>query len=184
LWRWHPHPATPKICTYENQRAIEKNWAFFLDGSDLKAIYNINDAKVIATELQDKNDEFYFVDDHTKKSGSSELKNYSIGSQLVDHEGQYYLALHKKIFYKGKRIYLGRLATFRHGDQYQADLLGPLLTHSFTSIFGKKVKHNKNLISCTYISGIEISDKHIFFSYGINDVNFGLAKMDLNTYEP
>jgi len=50
------------------------------------------------------------------------------------------------------------------------------LIHSWKSLLGAKIKHNTNLFSCTYFSGLQASKDCIRLGYGINDVGFGFSK--------
>ena len=49
------------------------------------------------------------------------------------------------------------------------------MVHSRDSVQGSGVKHNSNLLSCTYFSGLQASDSGITLGYGINDVDFGFS---------
>ena len=43
------------------------------------------------------------------------------------------------------------------------------MVHSPESLLGSAVKHNTNLYSCTYFSGLQASDSGIALGYGINE---------------
>ena len=81
---------------------------------------------------------------------------------------------HRKYVLTHKKVYLGRLCaldpihmTVTLGDSW--------LAHSHGSLLGSEVKHNTNLFSCTYFSGLQASDTGITLGYGVNDVDFGFS---------
>ena len=46
----------------------------------------------------------------------------------------------------------------------------------FAPMVGSKIKHNTNLFSCTYFSGIHTKSDLIQLGYGVNDVAFGFSR--------
>jgi hypothetical protein len=52
--------------------------------------------------------------------------------------------------------------------------------HSPESLLGDSVKHNTNLYSCTYFSGLQASDNRLSLGYGVNDVDFGFSTYSIS----
>ena len=44
-------------------------------------------------------------------------------------------------------------------------------------MLGASKKHNPNLLSCTYYSGLVANDTTALISYGINDLDFSFAEV-------
>jgi len=85
---------------------------------------------------------------------------------------------HEKRFLYNKRIYFGRLVCLSVIDKkFKITKVSPYrYIHSFRSLFGTIKKRNKNLISCSYFSGISQDiDSKIILSYGINDFSFSFG---------
>ncbi|MCB0745251.1 MAG: hypothetical protein KDC67_15185 [Ignavibacteriae bacterium] len=160
------------ICKYSERTRIEKNWAFFNINNELHVLYSLSPLTILkTTNVIDNNIVF-------KKKFSDEnqnFKNYSIGTQLLELNDKYYFIAHKKIFFRKRRLYLGRLFELTKGAHPKATAKPLMLIHSLKSLLGEKFKFNKKLISCTYFSGISKYKDKIILSYGINDLKWKLA---------
>lgn len=176
-----PYVETPKLCVYTKRQNIEKNWSFFQEDGKLFALYALENCRLIYGDLNTENDTIIFNDYKTKLGNKFELKNYTQGSQIVNYEGYKYLIGHKKIFLRGKRIYLGRMLRFNFSNRNLAlDLSKKYIFHSIGSLCGSKTKHNPNLLSCTYFSGLSLYGSKILMSYGINDIDFNFSEISHN----
>src|SRR5690606_23130044 len=103
----------------------------------------------------------------------------SIGSQVVELSDGHGLIGHRKIRLFDKRLYYGVPVKVRNIDgKYIMEISNMRLIHSYASLLGARVKHNKNLISCTYFSGLDFIGDQVILGYGINDVSFGLAMLN------
>jgi hypothetical protein len=100
--------------------------------------------------------------------------NLTIGTQLSKIGGKYCFVAHKKVYVRGKKMYLGKFCVLNFEDM----TISPgkyWLVHSLKSLFGAKIKTNTNLFSCTYFSGIQTFNETIKLGYGVNDVDFGFS---------
>ncbi len=168
----------PYKCNLPGRMKVEKNWAFFYKNNDLFAIYSINPL-VILKAIKKENYKIEFKKIKTSKTFFD--KNISIGTQLVEIDNYHYFIAHKKYYFGKKRIYLG--VPFRidiKNDTLIIEKSNKLLTHSYYSLLGSLKKLNKNLISCSYFSGIGYIDDKVIISYGINDVDFNVIEMNAN----
>jgi hypothetical protein len=50
--------------------------------------------------------------------------------------------------------------------------------HSWRAMLPQRKRYNPGLMSATYFSGITKLDGELVLGYGINDKDFGLAKVD------
>jgi len=160
------------FCDYAERSYVEKNWAFYSVNNELFALYSISPMIVLSAKKFKGNRiifEQYCVNENTQYS------NYSIGSPMVNVDGRLLFVAHKKIYCLGKRLYLGRPFTFTHIVEPELKARKVFLMHSIMALFGCVKKFNKNLISCTYFSGISYTGSEIQLSYGINDVKWGLV---------
>lgn len=162
------------FCDYAARSRVEKNWAFYVVNNELFSLYSISPIIVLRAQEFKKNriifEQCYFNE-------SSQYYNYSIGSPMVSVGSRLLFVAHKKIYCMGKRLYLGRPFTFTHVGKPELKARKIFLMHSIIALFGCTKKFNKNLISCTYFSGINYTGSGIQLSYGINDVKWGLATL-------
>ena len=158
------------LCNFNGRARIEKNWAFFKQDKELFCLYSLSPLKILKAksfkETKVEFEEFY-------ENKSSDFTNYSIGTPLVKNDDDFYFVSHRKFYYKRKRLYLGRPFKLSfNGSQPYLEKSKHLLFHSLKSVLGNKHKFNKNLISCTYFSGIQKVNDNMVLTYGINDINW------------
>lgn len=157
----------PMRCVLSDRNKVEKNWAFFNDSGELFALYSVSPL-VILKEKSRNNEEIVF---EKVFSAKSHLENYSIGSQLVKYLDEYLFLSHKKIYLFKKRAYLIRPMKLRRiNNRFEINISRGFFVFSLFSLLGKFKKFNKNLISCTYASGLFLEDNNAFIGIGINDL--------------
>lgn len=181
IWNLDKLDDPPLECQYEGRNAIEKNWAFYssrLENSSVRVLYAADTMQVLDAEfLTDKNS-VLITNRNPLNVPKKDLKGYTIASQIVSYDGAQYFMVHKKIVFRKKRLYLGRLAKIVVTDCDRKIVLSKhYLSHSFFSLFGVRKKHNKNLLSCSYFSGLDIVNNEIIVSYGINDVDCNISNL-------
>jgi len=178
IMKIYPEMGPPKKVVYGNRQEQERNWAFFSEEGEIYALYEINPLKIL--KLKNVGPDSWEMED----SYSAEIedinvsKDLAIGTQLFRAAGNYYFIAHKKLYFMGRKIYLGKLCLF----DFNNNKIHPgkyWLAHSFKSLFGSTVKHNYNLFSCTYFSGIQVSNDLVKLGYGVNDVNYGFSRHKL-----
>lgn len=162
-------------CSFSNRIRIEKNWAFFHKDNKLHVLYNLNPLtilKEVNTNTTKKEFKLEFKDSNDKTP-------YSIGTQLVlESKNNYTFIAHKKISRKGKRLYFGKTFTLDCNNSYVLKPSKYFSIHSIKSLFGSKFKFNRNLISCTYFSGLyKLNESEYLVGYGINDTDWRLKKV-------
>ena len=81
---------------------------------------------------------------------------------------------HRKLHLLRKKIYLGKCCAFNF-ENLEMEAGKFWWVHSLKSMFGSRIKHNTNLLSCTYFSGIQISGNMISLGYGVNDIGYGFS---------
>ncbi|WP_242131698.1 hypothetical protein [Aestuariivivens marinum] len=163
-----------KFCGYNERYRTEKNWAFFIDEEELYALYNLSPLTILKAI---KTDENYIEFEKCFYDKTQSLKNYSIGTQLVKVKGKFCFIAHKKLYRKRKRLYLGRICILFLKDSPKIAVKKSFLIHSWKSLFGSKFKFNKNLISCSYFSGLSLDRENIIVGYGINDVDWNIVTL-------
>jgi hypothetical protein len=173
IMKIYPKMESPKRVIYKNRQKEERNWAFFSAQGEIYALYRINPLKILKVKnISDK--EWEMEDFYYGEKDDVLLKDLTIGTQLFNSDGKYYFVAHKKFYFLRKKIYVGKLCVLdfnkkkiRSGKYW--------LVHSLKSLLGSKVKHNLNLFSCTYFSGIQVSSDSIKLGYGVNDVSYGFS---------
>jgi len=135
-------------CIYNGRSRIEKNWAFFMRDNRIYALYGLKEGIVLKSSKNrtDQGGELRF--ELTSTSVKKHFKGYTIGTQLLSLDDHCYgLIGHKKLEYRGKRIYFGRAFTFTPFEEIPIKKSSPFLIHYLKSLFGNSFKFNKNLIS-------------------------------------
>lgn len=184
LAKIYPDMDKPYLCEYLHRAGVEKNWAFFVEGDVLKAIYSLTPLVVLSVSGRDDVAHIlYFCkgsEDVVCTENESKLL-LSIGTQIVIWQGRMFLIAHVKKFFWGKRIYLGLPVIVDRGNGgYVLSLAQKKIVHSYISMLGSPVKHNKNLFSCTYFSGFQIRSSRAILGYGVNDVDYSFKDVELN----
>lgn len=182
----YPELGQPIECNYENRVNVEKNWAFYSFENYLYALYSLNPLTILRSikplsKIKQSHDLLF-----SKYYLNTESKNkLSIGTQLQEYKKNSYFIAHKKISFLGKRLYLGVPCKINLKDPHPELRVSSIyLAHSISSLWGSLNKHNKNLISCSYFSGLQIKDNMAYLGYGINDINFSLRKTNFKKLWP
>ena len=167
-----------KKCIISNRNRIEKNWSFFEQDREIGMLYAVTPICKVYSCYKEDEEAIYFT---LKKEIDTTLPEYSIGTQLQVKGSEGFLIAHKKIVLKGKRIYLG--VPLKIDFETLTVIVGSYkMIHSFRAILGSKFKFNRNLMSCTYFSGLQINFErnNAKITYGINDVAWGssIVKID------
>nr|WP_319517575.1 hypothetical protein [uncultured Martelella sp.] len=178
--RIYPHASRPIECRFDRRGAIEKNWGFFLLNDELFCLYMLNPLTILrCVDRHAEHWEFVAHPDwaplHNRK-----LPSLTIGPQPIVTDSAsgpiMHVIAHQRFVLLRKRTYLGRALGITLSGTPQITSVGPLLAHSPVSMLGSRIRHNRNLISCTYFSGLRISEGRALLSYGINDTDFNLAE--------
>lgn len=162
------------FCHYEKRSRTEKNWAFFLKNSELYALYSLSPFTIIKARNREFNKVVFEKHYSNQKLN---YKNYSIGTPLIELNKNFGFIAHRKIMIKGKLIYLGKPCKLEINNEFNLFVNRKILFHSLRSLFGNKFKFNKNLISCSYFSGISKVGEGLVIGYGINDLKWNLVKL-------
>lgn len=171
----YPEMGSPKRIVYRSRQKQERNWALFSKQGEIYALYWINPLKILI--VKNKGVGSWEMENFYCGKKQDNTKDLTIGTQLFFFNDQYYFIAHRKRYFRKRKIYLGRFCAFDFGKK----TITPgkyWLVHSLISLLGSRVKHNTNLFSCTYFSGLQIASKSIKLGYGINDVGFGFSSHD------
>lgn len=174
IMKVYPEMESPRRMLYKGRQKQERNWAFFSENDEIYALYRINPLKILKLKKADQTS--WEMEDYFCEKGTNEdvPRNLSIGTQLAGLDGRYYFVAHKKLYFLRKKIYLGKLCVFDFKNKkIRAGKFW--LIHSLKSLLGSRPKHNTNLLSCTYFSGIQASPGCIRLGYGINDLETGFS---------
>ncbi|GAL74971.1 hypothetical protein JCM19275_1010 [Nonlabens ulvanivorans] len=164
-----------KECFFNDRQRIEKNWSFFKKNNELYAIYSINPLIILKAINKKENNDLIFEKSSQK---DTTLPKLSLGTQLAKvGEDEYLMIAHKKMYLKNKRLYYGVPLIFNTKDLKVTTSCSSYLIDSYKSLFGNRFKFNKNLISCTYFSGICVLNDYFIISYGVNDIEMRIVKV-------
>jgi hypothetical protein len=165
-------------CVIEKRSMVEKNWAFFEQDGVMKMLYSISPiCKTYALSSESESEVFF----KEEKAVRNNLNSISIGTQPIINDNIIYLVGHRKYSFLKKRLYLG--VPVKIDMKTLSVKKGPVfLVHSLFSMLGNRFKFNKNLISCTYISGLQLNfaDQQAKITYGINDVSWQTMQVNLD----
>ncbi|EAS19995.1 hypothetical protein BBFL7_02395 [Flavobacteria bacterium BBFL7] len=164
-----------KECFFKDRQSIEKNWSFFKKNNVLHALYSVNPLIILKSININENNKLIFEKFYHK---NSDLPKLSLGTQLaVIGKDEYFMIAHKKMYLKNKRLYYGVPLILNTNDLKVTTAGSNYLIDSYKSLFGNRFKFNKNLISCTYFSGICVLYDEFIISYGVNDVDMRIVKV-------
>jgi glycosyltransferase involved in cell wall biosynthesis/SAM-dependent methyltransferase len=173
----YPEVEPPKRIIYDERQRQERNWAFFSRDGETYALYWLNPLKILKLHrVTDDTWEFRMF-----YEGGEDYSDITQGTPLAEHEGKYYFMGHKKHIVNGKKLYLGKSGCFDF-DACQVEFGEPWFAHSPESLHGVPTKHNTNLFSCTYFSGIQIIGGRVILGYGVNDVDFCSVQLTLDEF--
>lgn len=178
ILKFYPEVGQPICCDYEKRQRVEKNWAFFFEDNKILALYSITPLIVLEAFWPCTESNVCEFRERMVVSENQPKTSLSIGTQLIPTEKGYVFIAHRKITFFSKRMYYGIPVILQKDDiGYHLSVQKKMrLIHSMASLLGSKIKHNKNLLSCTYFSGISpVADNHLVVGYGINDVDFSFA---------
>jgi len=174
IMRIYPEIGSPRRLIYRNRQKQERNWAFFSERGNIYALYRINPLTVLKLE-NITSSTWEMGDGVCKDKVNKNLpRDLSLGTQPFRKNGKFYFMAHKKLYLFRKKIYLGKCCGFDY-ENMEIEPGKYWWIHSLKSLLGSKVKHNTNLQSCTYFSGIQISGDMISLGYGVNDVECGFS---------
>jgi len=168
IMKIYPLIESPKCIIYNKRNEQERNWAFFYDDKEIYALYWLNPLKILRLKNENQ-DSWEFEDYYSKnKIARNTPKDLTIGTQLYKEKDKYYFVAHKKITILRKKVYFGKFCSFDFNNK-KIKYSKKWLIHSFRSLLGSKIKHNTNLFSCTYFSGLQVFNDNVMLGYGIND---------------
>ena len=178
-----PNVLSPQRCVYDGRMRIEKNWGFLqTTAGELKALYSLmplNLLSHVAGELGGQ-DDLHFRS-RTFSHLPARFPRVHIGSQPqpIGHN-RFVVAANQQIPLRGlrKKLYVGRVAELDIHPSALLTRISPVrLIHSYRDSLPGRPRHNPNLISATYFSGLEAREGSYLLSYGINDLRFGIAEV-------
>lgn len=170
IMKIYPNIESPKRVVYNKRKNQERNWSFFVYEDNIYALYWINPLTILKLEEQSEN-EWKFITFYKQKLNGI-YNDITIGTQLCYFNNNYYFIGHKKQKINKKKIYLGKLFSFNFMNR-NINSESEWMAHSFDSLFGDKIKHNNNLFSCTYFSGLGFLEDKLITGYGVNDISIG-----------
>ncbi|WP_414980495.1 hypothetical protein [Congregibacter sp.] len=178
LMRVSPTLGHPIEVEYASRQRIEKNWAFFVHAGRLRAVYSITPFKQLSSDPPNNQSKKIVFNDDPGMTLANHNKPLAIGTQAIKIENDLFLIAHEKHSVLQYRAYAGRLVRLRLFDSRPQILVSERrLIHSYSALLGSFRKHNKNLLSCTYFSGLaSLGNGRAVIGYGINDLSTGFAE--------
>lgn len=180
-----PELQPPYLCQYSSRRRVEKNWSFFIEDGTLKALYSIFPVSILVAKRKDESSKSIkftslFTDGTVHLPNG--LRSISIGTQAILKNGQLYLMAHEKKYFLGWRIYLGMPVRIKKVNRHYIRIdSNKRFIHSYWSLLGSLKKHNRNLWSCTYFSGLQIqADNKVILAYGVNDRRYAFKEVQFD----
>lgn len=175
LVKLRPNFETPIEVSFRERQVVEKNWAFFKSKGKLKALYSINPLVVLDAKTRDSGI-IHFERSYVGERVSRHT--LTIGTPMIQRGNAFGFIAHRKIGLLGKRVYFGVPASlYCEEASYRVEIGAKRLIHTRGSLLGSWPKHNPNLISCTYFSGISNQGGELVLSYGINDLTCNFSSV-------
>ena len=171
-----PGLTEPLEVRWTEQKKLEKNWGFFENAAgELRSLYGV----ASGTSVLEPGADGAAWREVFRAPAVPGLAGRSLGSQPVAWKGRWYVTVHRKLKFNGRRAYLGQLWSFaevapdEYGDWMRES---PHWIHSFRALRGYRENRNRNLFSCVYLSGLAPDGTGGFWvGYGLNDRGAHLA---------
>ena len=179
-----PDIGQPLRVDLEERSKIEKNWGFFEQDGSLRAVYGLDPLMILAETHRTDDTVFMRPTSPLFRAQRKKKPRITLGSQPVWLSGsgtKMAVIAHRRHYFRGKRVYTGRPAILDLEAQTARWAKTPWF-HSFRALLGDDVRHNPNLLSCTYFSGLSIYGQNMIVSYGINDVGFAIAEVPASAW--
>jgi hypothetical protein len=173
-----PSLGPPVKLIYGKRKKQERNWAFFSEGGEIYALYWINPLRILKLARSDERS-WEMVDYFSGPRRSGMPINLTLGTQVFKSGHRHYFVAHHKLAFLRKKVYVGKLCSLDF-EHRRVELGSRWLAHSPKSLLGSRIKHNSNLLSCTYFSGLQVVASTVHLGYGINDVDCGFSTHDLS----
>lgn len=182
LMRVAPRMTAPQKCVLARGRQrVEKNWAFFRrDDGPLAAIYQLSPYTELSLASGEVGAGGDLVFERNSAGSAPHADGLTIGSAVVLDHDRMLLVAHEKIRVGPKRAYVGRMVEIRGAGSAtpQVRVSSRRLIHSYRACLPPRRRHNPNLISATYFAGLTPYQGAWLVGYGINDMDFSLAKVE------
>lgn len=174
-----PQIGRPLRVELPQRQKIEKNWGFYEDAGQLCALYSLDPLVILTSQSRDADAITMQAQVEQLPRLNSKRPTLTIGTQpvrLAGPDGPLALMAHRRCYFRRKRLYTGRPVLVDPASGAVGVGASPWF-HSLRALGGDRVRHNPNLLSCTYFSGLTLDGANLIVSYGINDVNFAFAEM-------
>lgn len=180
-----PMPGKPRAVQLHDaeRHRVEKNWAFSSAGeAGIAGIYQLD--PLITLRQRNVGDEHgpitFDLVRHPERRQRLSSRQLTIGTQPAVTAKGLVLMAHERVTIGRRRAYLGRpmrIETDSSGTS-TAVLSPHRFVHSISSMLPRRGAHNRNLLSATYFSGLDVLGGTVRLSYGINDLGFGIAELE------
>jgi hypothetical protein len=178
LQRVTPELGVPQECLLEDRQRVEKNWAFFQAGPELRAVYSLQPLEILVNRGGGLGDGGPLAFDRRQPTGSVGPVGLTIGSQMLVEADRGLLIAHSKVKVGRQRAYVGRLVELDlAADEYSVSVSPTTLIDSWRALLPSRNRLNPNLWSATYFSGITRIRKELLLGYGVNDSRAALARI-------
>lgn len=180
LMRLTPSPGVPQPCLLEERQRVEKNWGFHItpDGR-LGALYAVDPLVRLELAHGEPGDgrplAFRRVGG---PAGRIAAPGLSLGTQPWADGGRLLLVGHQKVWWRGRRGYLGRPVTVDL-DEGRVRAHRTVLVHSAASVLRGRSAHNPHASFVTYFAGLAVDGDRAVLGYGVDDARPGFAEVEV-----
>jgi hypothetical protein len=169
---------------FSGRRRIEKNWAFFRhsDGG-LAALYNLEPCQILHLTNENLGGSGDLVFEARKELAQSKrMHPVHVGTQLsmVDGSARALLIANVRFMAFRRAVYYGRLLEVDVESERVVRTGSKRMINSWRTFKRPQPRHNPSLFSATYFSGVFVDGDQLTASYGVNDVDFGIARLRLD----
>ncbi|WP_426323952.1 hypothetical protein [Microbacterium sp. E-13] len=179
LQRVSPRLGVPQACLLSERQKVEKNWAFFRAGAELRAVYSLQPLMVLVLREGRLGDHGPLTFDHRDRIHSAHRPvGLTLGSQMLVEAERGLLIAHSKIRVGRRRAYVGHLVELGLADDTPSVSISQTsLIDSWRALWPVHDRLNPNLWSATYFSGIARIREELLLGYGVNDSRAALARV-------
>lgn len=163
---------------FDGRRRIEKNWAFYRNGAgELTVLYNLAPPQTLQhTGGRLGTDDTLIFESKHEIEHAEYMQPMHIGTQITSTGETSALLIANQRFTAARRaIYYGRLVELELSTATLTRIGRKRLINSWRTFRRPSPLHNPSLLTATYFSGVFFDGNQLTVSFGINDVDFGIA---------
>lgn len=181
LMQVYPEIHRPLLCEYPDAKKHDPNWAFFCRHKQFYAYASIDPPVLLKAGDRQENEGRLLFDRITGKEDGT-VSRYSIGTHVIEEDGDQYVMVQGSAAPAGRSISLVRVVRMQLDEKMQPTVsLGrPLFIESIWSLIGSSMKFRGPALRAPCVTGFVALRRTFLLSYRIDQDAYGFAELRKN----